>query len=77
MKPENIDIITFIAICTIGVIVLLGLLTDKVIREIQEAHDIRYYHIEQLDCYCRVDHFGKQDLFIDVNGDTVAIVKRK
>jgi hypothetical protein len=37
----------------------------------------QYYHIEQLDCYCRVDRFEKQDLFIDVNGDTVAIVKRK
>ena len=77
MKPENKDIITFITICTVGVIVLLTVFTDKVIGEIRKAHDIQYYYMEQLDCYCQVHTMNKQDLFIDVNGDTVAIVKRK
>jgi hypothetical protein len=81
MKNETSEIlmmITVIAIFIIGLIVIFGIHLMGEIRQIRTyQQETQYYHIEQLDCYCRVDHIGKQDVFIDVKGDTVAVVKRK
>jgi hypothetical protein len=81
MKNETSEMIVFIMICTCGILISMCLVWHSLNHEIQEIkhhqQNTQYYSIPELDCYCQIHHVGKQDIFIGVEGDTVAVVNRK
>jgi hypothetical protein len=81
MKNETSEMMVFIMICTWGILICMGVVWRSLNHEIQEIkhhqQTTQYYSIPELDCYCQIHHVGKQDIFIGVEGDTVAVVNRK
>jgi hypothetical protein len=81
MKNESSEILIFMMICTWTIIICVGVAWKFLTNEIQEIkhhqQNTQYYSIPELDCYCQIHHIGKQDIFIGVEGDTVAVVNRK
>jgi hypothetical protein len=71
MKTDT-TIIIFISL--IFVFVWVAYLVLLLRREQQE---VKYYSIPELDCYCQIHHVGKRDIFVNIEGDTVAVVNRK
>ena len=81
MKNETGEIMVFILICVWALGILIGVawhsLNAQIIQIKHHQQTTQYYSIPELDCYCQIHHVGKQDVFIGVEGDTVAIVNRK
>jgi hypothetical protein len=81
MKNETGEILAFIMICTWGILICIGVVYYFLNAEIHEIkhhqQTTQYYSIPELDCYCQIYHVGKHDIFIGVEGDTVAIINRK
>jgi len=81
MKNETSEILIFMMICTWTIIIFVGVAWKFLTNEIQEIkhhqQNTQYYSIPELDCYCQIHHIGKRDIFINVEGDTVAIINRK
>jgi hypothetical protein len=72
------EIIIFLTCLCIYLIISNTWILGKHIMEIKHhQQNTQYYSIPQLDCYCQIHHVGKQDIFIGVEGDTVAVIKRK
>jgi hypothetical protein len=81
MKNESSEILAFITMCNIVLILCVGISGALIRNEIREIkhhqQNTQYYSIPELDCYCQIHHIGKRDIFINVEGDTVAIINRK
>jgi hypothetical protein len=81
MKNETSEIMLFILICVWALGILIGVAWKFLTNEIQEIkhhqQNTQYHSIPELDCYCQIHHVGKQDIFIGVEGDTIAVVNRK
>jgi hypothetical protein len=77
MKNETNYIIVFITFCTWFIILCLIFLAKDLGEIKHHQQNTQYYSIPELDCYCQIHHVGKQDIFIGVEGDTVAIINRK
>jgi hypothetical protein len=76
MKATEI-IILLIIFCSFLIVSAIWVV-DKNVQEIKHhQQNTQYYSIPELDCYCQIHHVGKQDIFIGVQGDTVAIINRK
>jgi flagellar basal body-associated protein FliL len=81
MKNETSEIMVFILICVWALGILIVVVWHSLNHEIQEIkhhqQNTQYHSIPELDCYCQIHHVGKRDIFVNIEGDTVAVVNRK
>jgi hypothetical protein len=81
MKNETSEILIIIGVTYLLIMSGIAYIAIELRDEIQEIkhhqQNTQYYSIPEIDCYCQIHHVGKHDIFIGVEGDTVAVVNKK